>query len=244
MKVGRLWEIDALRGSAIVAMVVYHLAWDLNYLGFYHGDVTAGLWLLFQKAILTTFVFLVGVSLWLGYARMRRVRFTAYLSRGLKILVWGILITVVTRLFLGEGTVFFGVLHLIGFALIFAYPFLRFGAGNLVFGAAFIAAGNYFARITVDFPWLVWLGLSPPDLYMVDYVPVFPWFGVVLVGIGAGCIFYPRGARLIRLKEIPSARAVRLLTYLGYRSLVIYLVHQPVLFGFLYSWKGFAGGPP
>jgi uncharacterized membrane protein len=240
MKTGRLWEIDALRGSAVAAMVVYHFAWDLNYLGFYQEDVTAGLWLLFQKAVLTTFVFLVGVSLWLGYALRGRVRFSGYLSRGLKIFGWGMLITVVTRLFLGEGTVYFGVLHLIGFAVVLAYPFIRLGAGNLVFGAAFVAAGNFSARTTVDVPWFLWLGLSPADLYMVDYVPVFPWFGVVLAGIATGCIFYPCETRLVRLRETPCARPAKLLAYLGRRSLVIYLAHQPAILALLLLWKRFA----
>jgi uncharacterized membrane protein len=242
MKGGRLWEIDALRGSAVAAMIVYHFAWDLNYFNYYHKDITEGLWLLFQKSFLTTFVLLVGVSLWLGYTRRGRVKFAGYLDRGLKILGWGMLVTIVTRLFLGEGTVFFGVLHLIGLAVILAYPFLRLGAKNLVVGAAIIAAGNYFAQTTVDFPWFLWLGLSPAGLYMVDYLPVFPWFGVVLTGIALGCVFYPCGPRLIRLRGNSPAKPFRLLAYLGRRSLLIYLAHQPVLMGVLFLWKRFAPG--
>ena len=228
---GRFWEVDALRGVAVVMMVVYHLAWDLHYFGYYPGSVTAGLWGLFQSATLINFVFLAGVSLWLSYARQGRVRFGWYANRGLKLLGWGFLITLVTGLLLKEGTVFFGVLHLIGLAAVCAYPFLRLGLANLFLGLGLIALGNCFGRVPVGFPHLLWLGLCPPGLYMVDYVPLVPWFGVVLLGVCAGFLFYPGGKRLLRLKETNNSPPVRLLAFLGRKSLFIYLIHQPVLFG-------------
>ncbi|MCL6558702.1 MAG: DUF1624 domain-containing protein [Firmicutes bacterium] len=236
MKHGRFWEIDALRGLAIVMMGVYHLAWDLNYFGLYRGNVAAGLWVVFQKATAVTFVSLVGVSLWLNYSRKGRVRFAWYLSRGLKILCWGIVVTLTTWNFPGKGTILFGVLHLIGVSIICAYPFLRLGNANLVLGLIFIAMGCLLARATVNSPWLIWLGLSPFDLYMVDYVPFFPWFGVVLLGIYAGYLAYPEGLRRLRLKE-PTPPLARLFSFLGRHSLTIYLTHQPVFLGLLFLKK-------
>lgn len=237
MKSERLWEVDALRGAALIMMVVYHAAWDLNYFGYYQESVATGGWYWFQQVTVTSFIFIAGVALWLSYSVHGRVRFARYLDRGLKILGWGFVITMVTHLALKEGTVLFGVLHLIGVAVICAYPFLRFGRGNLVLGTAFILIGNLLTRARIDYPCLAWLGLHPVELYMVDYVPVFPWFGVVLLGVGTGGLLYPSGTRLVSLRDLGGRQPVQLLTLLGRNSLFIYFVHQPVLFGLLFLMR-------
>ncbi|MEW6771022.1 MAG: heparan-alpha-glucosaminide N-acetyltransferase [Bacillota bacterium] len=244
MDSGRFWEVDVFRGAAIVMMVVYHVAWDLGYFGYYAGDLAAGPWLVFQRAVLTAFVFVAGVSLWLSYARRERVHFGWYVRRGLKLLGWGFCITAVTALFLKEGTVFFGVLHLIGLAVICAYPFLRLGLVNLLLGAGLLVLGDYLERVPVDFPYLLWLGLCPPDLYMVDYVPFVPWFGVVLLGLSGGFVLYPGGRRLLRLEDASNFPPVRLLGFLGRKSLFIYLMHQPVLFGLFSALQLLQHQPP
>ncbi|MEW6182039.1 MAG: heparan-alpha-glucosaminide N-acetyltransferase [Bacillota bacterium] len=248
---GRLWEIDAMRGSAIVMMVVYHLAWDLNYFGLYKKDVTLGLWALFQKATVTAFIFLVGVSLWLSYVRRGRIRFTGYLVRGLKLLGLGFIATVITGQLFETGMIVFGILHFIGISVICAYPFIRWGLYNILPGAFCLGMGSVFTRMTADGPWLLWLGITPSGLFMLDYVPFFPWFGLVLLGISAGCIFYRGNGRRaydrlplsvpVSTPAGPEMRCgrvlffpVRMLALLGRYSLFIYIVHQPVLFGCLF----------
>ncbi|MEW6447517.1 MAG: heparan-alpha-glucosaminide N-acetyltransferase [Bacillota bacterium] len=240
----RFGEVDALRGAAVIMMVIYHLAWDLNYFGYYRESVTTGGWYWFQQVILTGFVFTAGVALWLSYSVHGRIRFAQYLDRGLKILGWAFAITLVTHFALREGTVLFGVLHLIGLSVICAYPLLRFGRGNLVFGLAFILLGSFLARVPVDYPCLGWLGLRPVELYMLDFVPVFPWFGVVLLGIGTGGLLYPGGARFAGVTDFSSRQPLQLLALLGRNSLFIYLIHQPVLFGLLFLWRFVAGIVP
>jgi len=217
-------------------MLVYHVAWDLKYFGYFQGSITTGGWYWFQHATVTGFVFIAGVALWLSYAVHGRTRFGRYFNRGLKILGWGFVITLVTHLTLREGTVLFGVLHLIGFSVICAFPFLRLGRANLIFGLAFILLGSLLRRVAIDYPWVAWLGLRPVQVYMVDYVPVFPWFGVVLLGIGTGAVLYAGGVRLFSVPAFGCRRPMRLLAFLGQNSLFIYLVHQPVLFGLF--WIG------
>ncbi len=84
----RFWEVDAARGIAIAMMVVYHLAYDLDYFGGYDIDATSGSWARFADATASTFLFLVGVSLAISYSRTRqrepgRSLFAKYLLRGL-----------------------------------------------------------------------------------------------------------------------------------------------------------------
>ena len=65
---GRWQGLDLARGVAILAMVVFHFAWDLYYFGYSTIDVTEVFgWVVFQKSILTSFLLLVGMGLVLGH---------------------------------------------------------------------------------------------------------------------------------------------------------------------------------
>jgi uncharacterized membrane protein len=121
------------------------------------------------------------------------------------------------------------VLHLIGLSLLLAYPFLRLLKGNFIFGLLFILIGIHLQDISVSFPWLFWMGLVSHDFYSVDYFPVFPWFGVILVGMGLGGLLYPSYRRRISVPDLSGSPFVRYLSFLGRNSLAIYLVHQPMI---------------
>ena len=235
----RFWEVDLLRGVAIVLMVLYHLVFDLNYFAVYDIEVSSGFWLTVARAAASLFLLLVGLSLTLSHSRAQLLGqedrfFFRLLTRSAWILGLALGITIVTYLFIGRGFIIFGVLHLIGLSLLLAYPFLRLQRANFIFGLLFILLGAYLQTISVGFPWLLWLGLTPPDFYSVDYFPVFPWFGVILVGMGLGSQLYPGYRRRIPVRDISQSPFVRALAFLGRNSLVVYLVHQPVMIAILY----------
>jgi uncharacterized membrane protein len=236
----RFWEIDLLRGVAILMMIGYHVPYDLDYFGSYTVDVQSGFWFFFARAIATIFLLLVGISLTLSFSRAAKLRktekrlYTKYLKRGLKIFSWGLVITFTTWFFLREGFVVFGILHLIGISIILAYPVIKVRYGNLVLGIVFIALGIFINKVTVGFPWLLWLGLTPARFYSVDYFPLLPWFGVVLIGIFLGNSLYPHYRRSFDLHDLSQFTFIRWLCFLGQHSLLIYLVHQPVLIASLY----------
>lgn len=228
-----------LRGVAIVLMVLYHLVFDLNYFAVYEIFVSSGFWLAVARISASLFLLLVGLSLTLSHYRARLLgREDEYLSRLLKrsawILVLALGVSVVTYLFIGKGFIIFGVLHLIGFSLLLAYPFLRIQRANFFFGLFFLLLGIYLQNIIVGFPWLLWLGLTPPDFYSVDYFPVLPWFGVILVGMGLGSLLYPGYRRRISVPDLAGSSLVRGLSFLGRNSLAVYLVHQPVMIAIFY----------
>jgi uncharacterized membrane protein len=235
----RYWEIDGLRGLAIMLMVSYHFVFDLTLFGIYRTDVSTGVWRVYGRASAVLFLVLAGVSLAVGHARTAsrssaRPRWRAYLARGLKLIGWGIVISLVSWAYTGRPVILFGILHLIGAATILAYPFLSLRpALDAAAGAILIVAGAILNPLPVAHAWLVWLGLRPPSLYQLDYFPVLPWFGVVLLGVAAGKVLYPRGARHFAMPEWGRCLCVRQAVWLGQRSLVIYLVHQPVLVGLL-----------
>lgn len=235
----RYWEIDTLRGVAIVMMIIYHLMWDLWFYRVLPNIVLyEGFWKYFQRTIAVLFIGLVGVSLAVTAMRMagphgdQPVPFRHYLLRGLKIFGWGIVVSLVMWA-ARVGYVHFGVLHLIGFSIIAAYPLLRLRWINLALWAAFNIAGYLLLGVTVSFPWLLWLGLPPAAYYPNDYFPVIPWFGVVLLGIFLGNTLYTPKGRVFSPPPIGDWLPLRGLQWLGRHSLIIYLLHQIALFAIL-----------
>jgi len=231
----RFWEIDLLRGVAIIMMIGYHVHYDLDYFGAYNFNVQFGFWLYFARAIAVIFLLLVGISITLSFSRATKTQGTGktlypkYLKRGLKIFSWGLVITVMTWFFLSEGFVVFGILHLIGISIILAYPVIKLRSLNLLLGIVSIALGIFINKATVGFPWLLWLGLTTARFYSIDYFPILPWFGVVLIGVFIGNSFYPNYARKFKIYDFSQFTVIRFFCFLGRHSLLIYLIHQPLL---------------
>jgi uncharacterized membrane protein len=229
----RLEAIDALRGVAIAAMVVYHFSWDLRFFGYISADVAGDLgWRLFARAIAGTFLALVGVSLVLstrgGFDRRRFLRRLGVIAAG------AVAITAVTLAVMPDVYVFFGILHSIAVASVLGLPFVRAPALLTIVAAIFcFAAPALFAGPAFDSPALLWLGLFTRVPQSNDFVPVFPWFGVVLAGIAAARLA-PLAPASIRAR-FAAFRAPRPLLLAGRYSLAIYLLHQPILFGLVYA---------
>ena len=232
-------EIDAARGVAILMMILFHTVFDLSFFHVYPVTVATGFWRYFAFSTASLFLLIVGVSLVISHAREEErlagnpKRQTAiavkYLKRGMGIFACGLLVTFATWLYLGEGFIIFGILHLIGVSIILAPLFFRFKKVNIVIGAICIGIGILLVAAGVAGPlWLLWLGIHPASFTSVDYTPLLPWFGVVLIGIGAGEQFYPGGKRSFAAPHLP-ALVFTPLAFLGRHSLLIYLVHQPVI---------------
>ncbi|MFA6268535.1 MAG: heparan-alpha-glucosaminide N-acetyltransferase, partial [archaeon] len=118
----RFWEIDFLRGIAIVMMVVFHFLWDLNYFGYIQVDLYKGFFGLFQIATAGLFLLLVGVMLAVGAERHNKNYSLHFVKRGIKIFCAGLLVTIVTFIFFPQNFVYFGILHLIGVSIIISIP--------------------------------------------------------------------------------------------------------------------------
>jgi len=102
----RFWEVDALRGIAIILVIFYHFVWDVSYFRLYPVDVLSPLWQTFARSVGSTFIFLLGLSLTLSYNREvqhlgQPAPFSKYLRRGSKIFGLGLVITVVTYVAIG-----------------------------------------------------------------------------------------------------------------------------------------------
>jgi uncharacterized membrane protein len=228
----RFPEIDMTRGIAILMMILFHTVFDISFFGIARVTVATGFWRWFAMATASLFLFVVGISLVVSYgrsaAKLSGFALTKkYLFRGAFIFALGLLVTFCTWLYLREGFVVFGILHLIGISVMLSLLFFRFGKYNILFGLSGIAAG-FFTTPLYGPIWLIPVGIYPPAFTSVDYTPLIPWFGVVLAGMGIGEFLYAGGVRKFPAPQLPDLFS-RPLSFLGQHSLVIYLVHQPVI---------------
>lgn len=220
-------------------MMIYHLLWDLWFLQVLPNIVLwEGFWKYFQRATATTFVLLAGASMALMAQRTpvgsekdrRQVR--GMVLRGAKIVGLGMVLTLVIRLS-GIGRLDFGILHLLGLAMILAIPFRRLRWTNVVVWVVLYVLGGWMLRVDGPTLWLIPLGLAPDGYAPLDYFPLVPWFGVVLLGMGLANLLYGPEGRRFALPAWGDSAPVRLLRPLGQHSLVMYVVHQPLLWALL-----------
>ena len=242
-QVTRLWEVDFLRGLAIIMMVIFHLAYDLDFFRIYEIDLSHGFWFYLARFTATLFLLLVGISLTLSHSRAKLSgELSQYPLRLLKRSLWimslALGITLVTYIVIGRGFIVFGILHLISISILLAYPLLRLGMMNALLGLAAILLGLYIQELDVDFFWLIWLGLAPQSFASLDYVPLLPWFGVVLMGMAGGALLYKDLVRRFPLPDISAWPLARGLAFLDRNSLAIYILHQPLLLDLIYLAEG------
>ena len=229
----RLEVVDLARGLALLAMFVFHFAYDLSYFGLIETDVPSQPgWRGFARLIAGSFLTLVGISLVL--ATRNGLNRPAFLKRLAMVAGAAALVTIATYVAMPRSFIFFGILHHVALGSVLALPFLRLpivavaGAAILAFALPVLVA-----HPLLDQPALAWLGFSRAPIVTADFVPVFPWFGCVLGGIVLARLALPRlaGSRLAAWR--PTVLPARLVAWGGRHSLLVYLVHQPVFIGAL-----------
>lgn len=227
---GRVPSIDALRGIAIVAMIAYHFAFDLRFFGVTRSDFEHDpFWLASRGAIVASFMALAGISAVLAYrARIDARRFARRIG---VIAVCALMASVASYVVFPQTFIYFGVLHCIAVSLLIARPLVRFPLACAVLGALIIVAGLLFAHPAFDERWTSWIGFTTHKPSTQDYVPLFPWSGVLLLGVAAGHTLAANDFRPLR----SLARAPAALQAMGRHSLAIYMVHQPILMALLWS---------
>lgn len=227
----RIPLLDVARGVAVAAMVVYHFTWDLGHFGFVSAQAGADPgWRLFAKLIAGSFLLLVGIGLVLAHGN--GIRWAAFWRRLGILSVAAGAISLATWLAMPEAFIFFGILHCIALSSLLALPFLRAppvlaaAAAALAFTLPRWATGPAF-----DQPAWLWLGLTPSIPLTNDYEPILPWFGVVLSGVALARWALDSGVASRLAGVTARGPVLRGTAFVGRHSLLVYLAHQPLLFG-------------
>jgi uncharacterized membrane protein len=221
----RSQAVDIARGLAILAMIVFHFVRDLEmFQVIAAGTTLTGGWAFMARAIASSFLFLVGVSLVLAHPE--QTRWAAFGRRFLIISAAALLVSLASWAAMPERFIYFGILHAIAFASVLGIVFVR--ASAWVAAAVAIAIlGTWFAlgRGLPLNPWWGWTGLAMYPRPALDLIPVFPWLAAAFLGIAfAKTLPLPRSNR-------QSGQVAFAMSWLGRHSLPIYLLHQPVLIG-------------
>jgi uncharacterized membrane protein len=232
----RAVALDLVRTAALAGMAVFHFVFDLVIFGHLPVEVVReGLWPLWARLVASSFLFLSGFGLWL--AHRNGIDWARYLRRLGKIVLAALAVTVATRLALGQGFVFWGILHMIAFGALAGLAVLRLPAiVTAGLAVAVFWAGWTLALPAFDVPWLLWTGLGAAPVASVDYVPVFPWLSAVLAGIAGGRLATGSGLwDRIAAWRVPEGHWADRLAWPGRNSLLVYLVHQPVLLAVIFA---------
>ena len=229
----RIWEIDFLRGLSIILMVLYHLGFDLRELCGIRAllgveiNLSSPFLVAAQYFFAGLFIILSGISSTLSRSNPRR---------GLKLLGVAALVTAATYIFMPSAAIHFGIIHFLAASiLIYGLTLERSKPAACAVAAAIVfclAGGLHFLmrHMAVRFDWLLPLGITSPTYSSFDYFPLVPWLGVFLAGAALGKSIYSPKQSLIP-RRLPET----IINAAGRHSLLIYIIHQPLILAILYA---------
>lgn len=212
----RIWELDFLRGMALLFMIWFHLVYDMK--EFFNFSITyeSGINYYVGKAAGILFITLAGISCSLSRSNIKR---------GLKVLGIAMIITVASHMYNPGYGIKFGILHLLGVSMLLSPLLQRLNKFVLpVLGTLVIALQYIFIRINVPFDYLFPFGIYTGSFVSSDYYPLIPWFGLFLYGIALGKFFYSNKQSILNLNIKDN-----IINLSGRHTLIIYLLHQPVI---------------
>lgn len=242
-KSGRYQLLDTLRGLLVLNMIAYHALYDVvHILGRPISWYTSWPGYVWQQGICWGFIFLSGFCFRMSHHPVRH---------GLVILGAGVVVSLGTALFMPSELILFGVLYLLGLAGLIQcgvwtlWNRLRLQPFPAWLGLV-LSTGVFFLTRNVpkgslgfeglvlcplppqlySLPGLAVLGLPGPGFHSSDYFPLAPWLFLYLMGYFLWCMVGHKGKIMAKLKP-----GLGPLAFVGRHSLLIYLLHQPVLMG-------------
>ena len=199
----RITEIDVLRTIAIVMMIIYHTAFDLRSFYSWDIDLFGRSWEVFRVITVSAFLLASGMSSQLSSRPLRRAAI---------VLGYALLISAVTYIYDPNTFIYFGILHCIGFGMLLLIPLKKLKEFCIPLGVA-----------------ILFLPTPNPLAPTLDFYPLFPWVGLMMIGAGIGHFLYIRNSFIIHNSKF------KILALPGRYALLIYMVPQPILLGILYA---------
>ncbi|HOJ12074.1 MAG TPA: heparan-alpha-glucosaminide N-acetyltransferase [Clostridiales bacterium] len=212
----RIWELDLLRGIALLLMIYFHIIFDMKDIFGYNVYYSKGFNYLTGRAAGILFILISGISCTLSKNNMKRA---------LKILAIAMIITVLTHLYNVDMGIKFGILHFLGLSIL-TYPLLNNLNEYLLMmsGTVILILGGYVSRLNPGFDYLFIVGITSEKFTSSDYYPLIPWLGIFIYGIILGKVLY-KDKRSIFNFQLRN----NIISWLGRNTLPVYIIHQPVI---------------
>ena len=240
MKRVRYHLLDGIRGIVLISMIAYHFSWNMVYMygakWSWYRSTGAYIW---QQSICWTFIILSGFCWSMGKQPLKR---------GLMVFGGGLLVTAVTIAVMPQNRVVFGVLTCIGSCMLLLIPLDKIfqkiptEAGMAISIALFVVFRNINRGFLGFEGWnllplprdlyqnlvTAYLGMPGMDFYSTDYFSLIPWIFLFVTGY---CLYgLCKKYDLLRWEFLQ--RRIPLMDYLGKHSLLVYLLHQPIIYLF------------
>ena len=239
----RYVALDALRGGALGAMLLYHLSWDLANFGYIDTQFPSIFGMrLFSHLIAATFLAIAGFSL--GLAHAQAIRWRAFFKRFFIIAGAALLVTAATYLSAPGEAIFFGVLHCIAAATLVSALLLRApAAASLALAGLFFLGPTLIAAPSLNDPAIMWLGLGNLEPQSLDWRPLLPWGGFLFLGLGLAQLDRQRVVLRAAARWRPGPFGQGL-AVVGRHTLALYLVHQPIFFAIFMALAQLSASSP
>lgn len=254
----RFHLIDEYRGFVVINMIAYHAIWDLVYMfgvdwQWYKSDIG----FVWQQWICWSFILVSGFCWKMGKEPWKR---------GFQVYAGGVVISAVTFLFMPEARVMFGILTFLGSAMILMIPLdLLLKKVRPVFGGVisfllflftYPVNSGYFGfgeQKLISLPeelyangFTTYLGFDERGFFSTDYFSILPWFFLYVTGYFIYSFIF--GGRKNNCPEAVETSANKIQNMLsksicppfggiGKHALIIYMLHQPVVYGVLSVWR-------
>jgi len=221
-------------------MFVFHFNYDLSFFGYLEINfLEEPFWANFRRIIVSSFLLLVGISIVL--ANRKPLNIKRFMRRLILLTIYALLVTLGSYFMFPESYIYFGILHFIVIASVLGLLFRKLYWFNLTFGIVLVLLDIFYSNAFFNDPAINWLGLMTHLPYTEDYVPLIPWFGVVLIGMFIGKALFTENNTPTWLVWKTTNPITKMLSFGGRHSLHIYILHQPVFIGLiaLVSGKGF-----
>jgi uncharacterized membrane protein len=225
----RLIGIDIFRGWAILLMVIFHFSYDIHYFNIIDFQIQSNTFFIwFRFLIVSMFLLTVGMSLKL--AHQQKINWSSLKKRALYLGIASFLVTSSSYVIFPNSWIYFGILHFILIASFIVLPLLNHPYLSLILAVtSFIA----FHMEIINMHWLFNLLVNPlhlPPKISVDVVRFVPWISFVLIGMSMVSLGWHQ--KFFNTYFFNRKSSINnFFSFLGQHALLIYLIHQPLLFG-------------
>lgn len=247
----RIIVLDEARGFVVICMIIYHFLYSYQYV--FHLNESVNLFnndfmKYFQIFISSSFIFISGIS----SSKSKNI-----LKRGTRLFALSILISIATYFLIPQEFIVFGILHFLGFSMISLDIIKRWLKNNfkrinenaqiMVLLCLFLLIICYNIKsgyIGIEGLYIITLpeqlykntltsilGFPDASFRSADYFPIIPHIFLFYAGVFS--------VRLKINKKIPDGAYIKhsqVLNFTGRNSLIIYILHQPVIFILLYIY--------